>query len=135
MVAEPGSRGRSSRWNLVSVTAGRLCRFDYQRGKGESPEAHLQVYGESEVLASLTGTPRTRQLERLHFPVGGRRYRPTLEDVVEFLITEGMADPRDDRWEDVLRSGREAFQRIQLSAAIRRDPETARAALRDLGLM
>jgi hypothetical protein len=111
-----------------------LCRFDYERGKYEYPEAHLQVYGESATLASWAGTPRTRQLERLHFPVGGRRYRPTLEDVVEFLITEELAVPRDQGWKDVLRTEREAFQRIQLRAAIRRDPETAREVLKDLGI-
>jgi hypothetical protein len=109
-----------------------LCRFDYERGKHEYPEAHLQVYGESAALASWAGEPRTRQLERLHFPVGGRRYRPVLEDVVEFLITEGLAVPRDEGWKDILRAEREAFQRIQLSAAIRRDPQTAREVLRGL---
>jgi hypothetical protein len=110
-----------------------LCRFDYERGKREYPEAHLQVYGTSDALASWPGAPRTRQLDRLHFPVGGRRYRPTLEDVVEFLITEGLADGRGG-WEAVLRAEREAFQRIQLSAAVRRDPETAQETLRHLGL-
>lgn len=112
-----------------------LCRFDYERDKQDEhgyPEAHLQIYGESAALACWPGTPRTRQLDRLHFPVGGRRFRPTLEDVVEFLITEGLADPRDG-WEDVVRTEREAFQRIQLRAAIRRDPDTARRALRDPG--
>lgn len=83
-------------------------------------------------LASWAGAPKTRQLERLHFPVGGRRYRPALEDVVEFLITEGLAVPRDERWEDVLRAEREAFQRIQLHAAIRRDPDAGREVLKDL---
>ncbi len=111
-----------------------LCRYDYERGKNEYPEAHLQVYGESGALASWEGIPRTRKLERLHFPVGGRRYRPTLEDVVEFLITEGLAVPRDEGWKDVLRTEREVFQRIQLRAAIRRDPESAREALKDLGI-
>jgi hypothetical protein len=109
-----------------------LCRFDYERGKRDYPETHLQVYGESRALASWTGAPKTRQLDRLHFPVGGRRYRPTLEDVIEFLVTEGLADPRE-RWEDVLRIERDAFQRIQLRAAVRRDPETARAVLIDHG--
>jgi hypothetical protein len=111
-----------------------LCRFDYERGKDEYPEAHLQVYGESGALTSWAGMPKTRQLDRLHFPVGGRRYRPALEDVVEFLITEGLADPRDEGWKDVLRTEREKFQRIQLRAAIRRDPETALEVLKDLGI-
>ena len=51
---------------------------------------------------------------------------------MEFLITEGLAVPRDERWEDVLRAEREAFQRIQLHAAIRRDPDAGREVLKDL---
>ena len=78
--------------------------------------------------------PKTRQLDRLHFPVAGRRYGAALEDVVEFLITEGLAAPRDEGWKDVLRTEREKFQRIQLRAAIRRDPEAAREVLKDLGI-
>ena len=31
------------------------------------------------------GKPR-REVDRLHFPTGGRQYRPALEDVIEFLI-------------------------------------------------
>jgi hypothetical protein len=112
-----------------------LCRFDYERGKQSYPEAHLQVYGDSSALAIWGGKTRTRQLDRLHFPVGGRRYRPILEDVIELLITEELAIPRDEGWREVLRAERELFQQIQLKAAIRRDPETARAALRDLGLL
>jgi hypothetical protein len=70
-----------------------LCRFDYERGKsGGYPEAHIQVHGESGALAAWTGVPNTRELERLHLPMGGRRYRVTLEDVIEFLITEKLAD-------------------------------------------
>ena len=110
-----------------------LCRFDYERGKEDYPEAHLQVCGTSAALAAWSGAPQTRELERLHLPVGGRRFRPTLEDVVEFLVAEGLADGRSG-WQDVLCAEREAFRRIQLRAAIRRDPDTARQALKDFGL-
>jgi len=58
--------------------------------------------------------------------------RPALEDVVEFLVIEGLAVPRDEGWRDVLQAEREAFQLIQLRAAIRRDPETAREVLKGL---
>jgi hypothetical protein len=66
----------------------------------------------------------------LHFPTGGRRYRPALEDVIEFLIVEGLADGQAG-WRDVLNEERDAYWRIQLRAAIRRDPWTALAALRE----
>lgn len=118
----------------VSVSAGdedgeTLCRFDYERDKQGYPEAHLQIYGESAALAAWSGNPR-RQLDRLHLPTGGRRYRPALEDVIELLIVEGLADGRAG-WQDVLNAEREAYWRIQLRAAIRRDPWTALAAVGD----
>jgi hypothetical protein len=78
----------------------------------------------------VDGTPR-RELERLHFPTGGRRFRPILEDVIEFLIVEGLADSRDG-WKDVLRAHRQAYWRIQSRAAIRRDPQIALDAVREL---
>lgn len=105
-----------------------LCHFDHERGKKGYPEAHVQVHGESAALASLLDSKRG--LDRLHFPVGGRRFRPILEDVIEFLIAEGLANGRDG-WENVIRAEREAYYRIQLRAAVRRDPEIARQALAD----
>jgi hypothetical protein len=106
-----------------------LCHFDYERDKQGYPEAHLQVHGKSTALAAWSGKPR-RELDRLHFPTGGRRYRPVLEDVIEFLIVEGLADGRAG-WQDVLTAEREAYWRIQLRAAIRRDPWTALSAMGD----
>jgi hypothetical protein len=109
-----------------------LCHFDYERDKqGGYPEAHLQINGESPALAAMTGRLAGRPLIRLHFPVGGRRYRPILEDVIEFLIVERLARPRDG-WADVLSHERERYYSIQLQAAVRRQPEIARRALDSL---
>lgn len=109
-----------------------LCHFDYERNKAEGyPEAHLQVDGESAALDRWSGSPRTRELGRLHFPAGDRRYRTILEDVIEFMVVERLADPCEG-WEDVVARERHEFQRLQLRAAIRRDPETARAMIREL---
>jgi hypothetical protein len=124
-----------------------LCRFDYEREKSGYPPTHLQVYGTSEVLTAWpqgqasdhsedcgegcklehSGSP-TSELERLHFPGGDRRYRPILEDVIEFLIVEQLATGRPG-WRKAVNGGKKNFHRKQLAAAIRRDPETAREAL------
>lgn len=108
-----------------------LFRFDYERGKGGGyPEAHIQVSGESPAVdAVLARRGRQRPLAKLHFPVGGRRYRPTLEDVIEFLIVEGFVEPRAG-WQAVIEATRGEFHRLQLAAAVRRDPTTADRALR-----
>jgi hypothetical protein len=109
-----------------------LFRYDYERGKSGYPEAHLQVFGESAALAAWTGSPR-RQLDRLHFPTGGRRYRPALEDVIEFLVVEGLTDGRAG-WLENLNASRHKYWRRQLSAAIRRDPVTALEVVREMAL-
>ncbi|MGW3196284.1 hypothetical protein ACWDBD_17195 [Streptomyces sp. NPDC001118] len=101
-----------------------LFHYDYERDKADGyPDAHLQVYGESNLFSALNG-PRAdpgRSLAQLHFPVGGKRFRPCLEDVIEFLIVERLVEARDG-YEKVLEAGREGFRRNQLLAAMRRDP-------------
>jgi hypothetical protein len=110
-----------------------LCHIDYERHKGDGyPEAHLQVYGRSPALQEWRSWDGTGELRRLHFPVGGRRFRPILEDAIEFLITEKLVEPRPG-WRDVVEDGRREFMRHQLRAAIRRRPEEAKQALKDLG--
>lgn len=110
-----------------------LCHMDYERNKSHGyPEAHLQIEGESPALAAwrMTDGSQGRALCDLHFPVGGRRYRPALEDVIEFLVVEKLATPRSG-WLKALDKSRDDFRKLQLRAAIRRDIETATQAVRD----
>jgi hypothetical protein len=111
-----------------------LVHYDYQRNKPDDyPEAHLQICADSPAW-NMTCERRgisDRALERIHFPVGGRRFRPTLEDLVEFLIVENIADAHAG-WEEVVERGRENFRRHQLRAAIRNDPETAREMIGEI---
>jgi hypothetical protein len=77
----------------VSRTADRervLFHYDYAREpSNEYPAAHVQVAGESKDWATLTEArgQTGKPLKDFHFPVGGRRYRPILEDVIEFSST------------------------------------------------
>lgn len=121
----------SSRYAVSADAAGDvgLCYYDFEREKDRYATAHLQVEGESAALGALPGPRGTKDLHKLHFPVGGRRYRPCLEDVIEFMVTEGFADGRPD-WEQVLNDERDKFLANQLKAAVRRHPETAKAVLR-----
>jgi hypothetical protein len=111
-----------------------LLHYDYERDKRRYPDAHVQIVGDSadwdDVLAA-SGRPRGG-LSKLHLTVGGRRYRPSLEDLIEMLIDEGFVDARPGSRE-LLGASRERFQRRQLRAAIRRDPEAAVLELRDAG--
>ncbi len=112
-----------------------LLHYDYERNKTHGyPEAHLQVCASSDAWASLCRAAgmEDRPLQRLHLPVGGRRYRPTVEDLVEFLASEKMVDAHGG-YMAYVNAGREVFQQRQLRAAVRRDPESALAILREEG--
>lgn len=105
-----------------------LFHYDYERDKPDDyPDAHLQVAGQDAAMAALLpGKPTVK----LHFPVGGKRFRPSLEDVVEFLIREGLTEGREG-YKAVLDRGREKFRVNQLRAAMRRSPEVVAAFIAD----
>jgi hypothetical protein len=108
-----------------------LCHWDFERDKDRYPSAHVQVYGTSPALEALNeGGDRKRPLEKLHIPVGGKRFRPCIEDVIEFLVTERLAEGRED-WEKCLEEGRNRYRRRQLLAAMRRNPEVVEEYLRE----
>ena len=70
-----------------------ILHYDYEGDPAHGyPPAHLQVNGTAEDLSALSqrGTGLSKELKDFHFPVGGRRYRPTTEDVVEFVVAEGL---------------------------------------------
>jgi len=68
----------------------------------------------------------------LHLPVGGRRFRPTLEDLIEFLITERLVKGKQG-WQQALGASRNQFSVKQMRALIRRFPTDAEAAVREFG--
>lgn len=107
-----------------------LCHYDFDRTPANAyPDAHVQISGSSPALEELNDTTaQTMQLGDLHFPVGGRRYRPSLADVVEFLIVEGLARGRHG-WPEAIDTYLNKYREIQLRAAIRRSPHIARDEL------
>ena len=111
-----------------------VLRFDFERGKQEYPEAHIQVKGCSPALKELDQRQgKDRQLGRLHIPVGGLRFRPSLEDFLEFLVVEGFVEDFRPQWKQTLNNSREAFHELQLKAAVNRKPEAAREQLESMG--
>jgi hypothetical protein len=115
--------------------AATLLHYDYERDKADDyPEAHLQVCATSEEWeqAMRSYGPKGRPLKKLHLPVGGRRFRPSVEDLIEFLVTEKLADGRRG-WKAHVDEGRQRFEERQLRAAVRRHPDIALAILREEG--
>ncbi len=110
-----------------------VFHYDYARHPGNPyPVAHLQVNATSAVFDDLCGRlGRPSELGRVHFPVGGKRFRPCLEDVVELLIVEELATGREG-WQEAVEEHRAWFHRIQLKAAVRDDPEAVREELQRL---
>lgn len=123
-----------------------MIRVEYDRGRGNEPDApeagkhrrsaaHVQVHGSSDELAyvqGVRGTARLRPLKDFHIPVGGRRFRPSLEDFIEFLGSEELI-PLHPGWSDVLVRHRRDWLTLQLQAAVRSDPAAAIAQLRSMG--
>lgn len=126
-----------------------LFRYDYLASPQSSavPSAHFQVHAHrDELLHAMYVSDRAcsrpaqrkdldpaspRGLQMIHFPLGGARFRPCLEDVIELLINEFGVDAQPG-WQNAIRCGRIAWRHIQLAAAVRDDPETARSALQEL---
>ncbi|MDE0236267.1 MAG: hypothetical protein OXN95_03465 [bacterium] len=112
-----------------------IVGIDYARNPGNQfPGAHLHVAGQRDDLDAvyLGDARKTRKLRDLHFPVGGKRFRPSLEDLVEFMITEEMVEPRPG-WEQEVKKHRARWEAIQLKAAVRRNQKDAATALREAG--
>lgn len=125
---------------LGSDARSMLAHWDYAREPMHKyPAAHFQVEGSAPGFDDATEHARSalgrtcphRTLRDFHFPVGGRRFRPTLEDVIEFLVLEDLVDHRSG-WQSAIDAGRARWEERQLRAAIRRNPDVAKSAVADL---
>jgi len=112
-----------------------IFRFEYERRAHSKPAGHIQVHGHRGALSHLLSrahhdTPHS--MEALHLPVGGARFRPCLEDVVQFLIDDCRFDAQP-RWRDHVELGRERWRRLQLRTVVRDVPMEAADELKRLG--
>ena len=110
------------------------------------PAAHIQFHGhhpQLEAVMNGAGRRRTKSTSKrsrlpnvtdLHFPLGGTRFRPCFEDVLEMLIHEFHLDVANEAAAlEVLTERRAEWRTIQLSAAVRDDMECAARVLRNYG--
>jgi hypothetical protein len=127
-----------------------LFRYEYVRSLSANlPSAHIQFHGTHPELEQAMAdcgdsTRRARarsrgakqaQLAALHFPVGGPRFRPALEDVLEMLIEEFGVKPVTSvkAARKALANAREIWRRTQVAKVVRDAPSEAAAALEGLG--
>ena len=112
-----------------------IIRWDYDREARNKPSSHVQVTAHRGALSHLLSrleheTPHS--IESLHIPMGGERFRPCLEDIVQFLIQD-CGFPGETDWKAAVQEGRAKWRRIQARAAVRDSPVEAAAVLKALG--
>lgn len=121
-----------------------LVRWDYIRSpRSNIPCAHVQVHSHRDewTHALLLGGKHSRRSRRrlknalrtpriadVHFPVGGRRLRPCLEEVLLFVIDEfGVACTPEAR--EALQRGIREWEEIQVRSVVRNNRAIALQAL------
>lgn len=126
-----------------------LFRFEYVHNQDDGlPAGHLHVHAHRDqftrvmTMAALSGAARRQvgpdseleaaRMSRIHFPTGGHRFRPTLEDVLQLIEEEFGASP-GPTWHETLRINRVEWRRQQTGAAVRDCPSEAVRVLRELG--
>lgn len=112
-----------------------IARLDFVRDAHTAPAAHWNIHAERGTLSRLLGRTNPDHagvLSALHFPVGGARMRPCLEDFLHFLIHEFQIDVFPDALA-VLADGRERWRRRQIGTLVRDAPDEAIRVLRELG--
>jgi hypothetical protein len=126
-----------------------IFHYDYDRNiTAGLPRSHLQVSdgGAPSNLGALLyvggsatrrGRRRQQEIARsgreprqgdFHFPLGGDRFRPSLEDVLQVLVDE-LGVQAQPGWREALKAGRKKWRDTQLRAAVRDNPRTAAEAL------
>lgn len=110
-------------------------RIEYDRNKVGKQAAHLQLEGESSALGHAYAKVgrRNRPLRKLHIPLGDRRFRPTLEDFIEFLAQEELVTDLHLGWRDAIEASRGDWLDRQTRAAVRRQPVAAAEQLEAMG--
>jgi hypothetical protein len=126
---------RSKIWVVAEVDSTPVFRFEYLYQADRVPHSHIHVHGERGALAHLlsqTGHGKPHSMSALHLPTGGSRFRPSLEDVVQFLIDECKFDGLET-WQAAVDRERAEWRRVQTRTACRALPEEAAEQLIKMG--
>lgn len=112
-----------------------VLRFHYVRGDQRPPGGHIHVHAHRGALSHLlsqSGHDEPHDISALHIPVGGARFRPCLEDVIQFLFEECRFDSIPG-WKEAVQEGRASWRRRQVKAVVRDFQGDAAEALEALG--
>ncbi|AIE82402.1 hypothetical protein [Actinotignum schaalii] len=127
-----------------------MIRWDYirQPRSTDVPSSHVQIHAHRDIWthamvdgglsararkrANLKG--RTPPISDLHIPLGSKRFRPCMEDVLLFILHEFGAHCKPGT-EKILLERRSDWESIQARAVVREHPEEAISVLKELGLI
>lgn len=117
-----------------------LVRFEFQEALTATPQSHWHLHAERGAFSALlaragdngSGRRDAARLSSLHFPLGGPHFRPSLADVVEFVIVECGVDSLPT-WRSAVHEFRKQWRRGEAAATARQFPAETAQALRALG--
>lgn len=114
-----------------------LWRYDFNRSMNTAPVAHLNVHAHRDEIAwaralSKRNSHEGVKVSKLHFPFGGVRFRPTIEDVLQMLIEEFQIDCKPGS-KGIIEASRGRYFERQLEAAVKESPTVAIKALSRMG--
>lgn len=117
-----------------------VVRLEFENRTTTPPVSHWQFHAERGSLSFILARTRTlgpraavpMSLSALHFPTGGRRFRPGIEDFLQFLIQECGFDSRSG-WRRALEDGRELSRRFQVRTIARDYPAEVAELLKEKG--
>lgn len=124
-----------SAFKLLDMRKRPILRMEYLREPVHVPSSHIHIHAQSGPLTlflAKTGHKTPAAVESLHIPTGGERFRPCVEDFLEFLIAECGVEGSGD-WREQIDQGRAEWRDYQARSVIRERPEVAAEVLRELG--
>lgn len=122
-------------WARDGKKVSAVLRYEYDRLPRRWVSAHIHIHqdiGAFTRARTLRDIPAPHVGEKLHYPVGGDRFRPGLEDFLFFLIKECGFEGREG-WEQSLSTRRDIYRRLQARSVVRDYHEEAADVLRQLG--
>jgi len=141
---------RKAHFHVFSVESfDPLYRYEYVDGmQSRLPTAHLHVHahrdeivfqlfrsdkkkGRNQAKKVMSPKMASPRLSSIHFPLGGARMRPALEDILEMLISEFCIDTVEDPW-PAIEAGRAGWRRSQIGTVVRDSPREAIRVLESL---
>jgi hypothetical protein len=126
---------RSKIWIVAAVDSTPIFRFEFLYETDWVPHSHIQVHGHRGALSHLlskAGHIAPHDMAALHLPTGGARFRPNLEDVIQFLITDCHFDHRES-WRQAVERERAEWRVIQTRAVVRAMADVAAEQLLYMG--